>query len=106
MKNDFAAIFVTCSSRKEAETIVDSLLRKRLAACANVIGGVKSRFWWKGRIDRASEVLVILKTRRANFSRVEREVRRLHSYEVPEVVMLPVSAGSAPYLGWIRDTVV
>jgi len=106
MKKKFAAIFVTCSSRKEADAIIDSLLRKRLVACASMISGIVSRFWWKGRIDKASEVLVMLKTRSANFKKVEREVRRLHSYEVPEIVMLPVAAGSKAYLGWIDDTVV
>ena len=106
MKKKFAAIFVMCSSRNEANVIIDSLLRKRLVACANIIGGVVSRFWWKGRMDKASEVLVILKTSASNFAKVEREVKRLHSYEVPEVVMVPITAGSRAYLGWIDDTVL
>jgi periplasmic divalent cation tolerance protein len=105
MKNDFVAVLVTCVCRKEANAIVDSLLSSRLAACANIIGGVSSRFWWQGRIDKASEVLVILKTRRTCFKALEKEVRRLHSYEVPEIVALPICAGSDAYLGWIRDTV-
>ena len=76
-------------------------MKKRLAACANVICGVDSNFWWNGKIDRAGEVLVILKTRSGYFKRVEREVRRLHSYAVPEIIALPIVAGSKGYLKWI-----
>jgi periplasmic divalent cation tolerance protein len=106
MKNDFIAVFVMCSSRKEADIIAGALLKKRLVACANIAGSITSRFWWKGKIDTASEVLVILKTRRANFHSVERDVKRLHSYDVPEIIALPIAAGSAAYLDWIRDSVV
>ena len=105
MKNDYIAIMVTCPSGAEAKRIVDSLLRKRLVACANVIASVESRFWWKGKIDSAREVLVIMKTRPRHFAAIAREVRRLHSYDVPEVVALPISRGSKDYLGWIRKTV-
>jgi periplasmic divalent cation tolerance protein len=106
MKNDYIAIFATCGSRKEADLIVMSLLKKRLVACGTIAGDVVSRFRWKGKIDKASEVLVILKTRRANFSMVEREVKRLHSYDVPEIIALPIAAGSAEYLDWIHGSVV
>jgi periplasmic divalent cation tolerance protein len=105
MNKKYAAVFVTCGSRKEAEAIADALLKARLIACASIIGGVESRFWWKAGIDKASEVLIIMKTRASNFARVEREVRRLHSYEVPEIVMLPLAAGSKPYLDWIEENV-
>jgi periplasmic divalent cation tolerance protein len=105
MKNGFIAIFVMCSSRKEANTITEALLKKRLVACANSAGSITSRFWWKGKINSASEVLVIFKTRRANFSKIEREVKRLHSYDVPEIIALPIAAGSAAYLSWIRESV-
>lgn len=106
MKNDYIAIFTTCSSRKEADVIVMSLLKKRLVACGTITGYVASRFRWKGKLDKASEVLVILKTRRANFFMVEREIKRLHSYDVPEIIAFPIVAGSPEYLGWIHDSVV
>ena len=105
MKNGFIIVSIMCGSRKEADVIVDALLKKRLAACGTVGGTVTSRFWWKGKLDGASEVTVTLKTTRDNFSRLEREVKRLHSYDVPEIVAFPVAAGSAAYLDWIRDTV-
>jgi len=102
MKNNFVAILVTCSSRKEATRIVDALLRKRLVACGNVIAGVESKFWWKGKIDKAREVIVILKTVRANFGKAAKEVKRLHSYEVPEIIAIPIIAGSEEYLEWVK----
>ena len=105
MSNKFILIFVTCGSKKEAHKIADALLRKRLIACANIISGVKSVFRWKGRIDKAKEFLLILKTKRSNFKRVEKEVRRVHSYELPEIVALPIVAGNSDYLEWIKDSV-
>ena len=97
----YIVMFVTSSSKKEAERIAGCLLKGRLVACANIIGPVESRFWWKGKIDRVKEALLILKTTKANFARVEKTIKRLHSYEVPEIIALPVVAGSREYLGWI-----
>ena len=104
MRKKFVTILMMCGSNKEAGTITDVLLRKRMISCANILSGAESRFWWKGRIESARETLVIMKTVSANFSKVEREVRRLHSYDVPEVVALPISEGSAPYMRWLEDT--
>jgi len=101
MRRQFIIILATCSSRIEAKGICRALLAKRLVACASTISGVKSLFWWKGKIDRAKETLVILKTKDKNFSAVEKEIRRLHSYDVPEVIALPIIAGSKKYLNWI-----
>lgn len=103
MKNSIV-VLVTCSSKKEAVAIVNALLRKKLIACANLIAGVESKFRWKGKIDKAKEVLVILKTRREYFRRIEKEVKRIHSYEVPEIVALPVIEGSKIYLDWINES--
>ena len=101
----FLQLFVTCQSKKEADRIASSLLAKRLAACANTISGVDSKFWWNGKIDKAREVLVILKTKRSKFKRIEKEVKRLHSYEVPEIIAIPIVAGSREYLKWIWKNV-
>jgi periplasmic divalent cation tolerance protein len=103
MRAKYVIIFVTCAATKEAVTIARALLEKRLVACANIIEGVESRFWWKGKIDSAKECLVMLKAKEKNFKRIEYEVKRVHSYEVPEIIALPIAAGSKDYLRWIDE---
>lgn len=102
MADRFVIILATCSSKQEADRIAASILKKRLAACGNIVDGIRSKFWWKGRIDSANEVLLILKTRAANFKEIEKEIKRIHSYEVPEIIALPIVAGSKEYLMWIK----
>ncbi len=105
MIKDAVLIFVTCASVKEADHIADILLCKRLASCVSLLPGIKSRFRWKGRIEKAEEVLLTAKTRKSKFAAIDREVRRAHSYDVPEVIALPVICGSKDYLRWISDSV-
>jgi len=105
MRAGHIAIFVTCPSMKEAEAIADALLSERIVACANIISGVRSNFWWKGRIDSADETLLVLKTTKKNFTKAEKAVKRLHSYDVPEIIALPIAAGSRAYLDWIDKSV-
>lgn len=96
-------IFVTASSEEEARTLARKLVDSRLVACANVVPGLQSLFHWKGNVEEAKEVLLILKSRAELFDRVEQRVRELHSYEVPEIIALPILQGSAPYLAWINE---
>lgn len=106
MRKGPVIIMVTCVSVKEARKIAGSILSKRLAACANIISGVESRFWWKGRLDRALEAIIMMKTLESNFKKIETEVQRLHSYEVPEIIAIPIAAGSRDYLDWISRSVI
>ena len=105
MKTGYCIVFVTCRSKKEALGIASLLLGRRLAACANVMPSVESRFWWGGKLDNARETLLTLKTKTRNFKKIEKEVKRLHSYEVPEIIAVPIIAGSRDYLGWIDNSV-
>ncbi|MBP7056087.1 MAG: divalent-cation tolerance protein CutA [Candidatus Omnitrophica bacterium] len=105
MAKRFIIIMITCASRSEASRIVDALLRSRLVACANIVGSVRSRFWWMGRLDAANESLVICKTIADNFRAVSKKVKELHSYKVPEILSIPITDGSKPYLGWIEESV-
>ncbi|MBU0604715.1 MAG: divalent-cation tolerance protein CutA [Candidatus Omnitrophica bacterium] len=105
MSNNYIVIFVTCPSKREADSIAGSLLKKRFVACANIINKVESKFWWNGKIDKACETLIVLKTAGNKFKAVEKEVRRLHSYEVPEIIAIPILALSEDYGRWIRDSV-
>ncbi len=97
--------FVTASSRGEARRIGDAVVEERLAACANILGPVASTYWWKGKVARDLEVLLILKTRRVLLASLTSRVRALHSYEVPEVIAFPIVGGNSAYLKWIDESV-
>jgi len=98
----YIVVFITTANKKEAEKISSVLLDRRLAACVNIIGGVDSRFWWKGKKEKARECLLIAKTRKTLFKKLTRVVKQGHSYDVPEVIAMPVLAGHRPYLDWIK----
>jgi periplasmic divalent cation tolerance protein len=104
---DAVVVLVTCSSPAEARRIATSLVKKRLAACGTISDAkVNSIYRWKGKVQKAREVLLILKSTKKAFVKLEREVRRMHSYEVPEIIGLPIAAGSGAYLDWIRENVL
>ena len=105
MKRKLIIVYTTCASRKEALQIAESLLKKRLIACANMIPGVESKFWWNGKIDKAKEILLMMKTQRRNFRKIEKEIKHLHSYKVPEMIALPIVEGSGEYLDWIDENI-
>lgn len=98
-------VFVTCGSAEEAQRLSRALVQKRLAACVNTMGSLKSTYRWKGRIESANEILMLIKTTRTKFAAVEKEIRRLHSYDTPEIIALPIREGSKPYLKWLRECV-
>lgn len=106
MAKNCILIMVTCASKEEARKISGRLLAKRLVACANIMPGVESRFWWKGKLDSAAELLLTMKTVRSNFKKIEKEIKRVHSYEVPEIIALPIVLASRDYLDWISRTIV
>jgi len=97
-------VFVTVPSRKSAKAIIELLLKKKLAACVNIISGVESYFWWEGKIDRAKEFLLVIKTQKKLFARLAEAVQSCHPYSVPEIISLPVTAGNKKYLEWINDS--
>lgn len=97
-------IFVTTANKKEAKKIASSLVKEKLAACVNIMENVHSLFWWQGRVDEAYEALLIVKTRKALLSKLIKKVKSLHSYEVPEIIALPIIAGNKEYLRWINES--
>ena len=102
----YRIVLVTCASIGEARRIARNVVEKRLVACANLFrGGVESIYRWKGKVERAREILVVMKTSEARLQELEREVKRLHSYEVPEFIVLSIAAGSREYLAWIGESV-
>lgn len=101
----YIVIFVTAKNFEEAAKIAQALVDQKLIACANIVKDVKSLFWWDGKVDQADETLLILKTRRNLFKKIVKAVKSLHSYDVPEIIALPVVAGSKDYLKWVNDSV-
>ena len=103
---EYRAVLVTCGSLPEARRIARSVATKGFAACVNIsLSPVESIYAWKGKVEKAREYLLILKTSAARLSELEREVKRLHSYDVPEFIALKVTEGSASYLTWLSSSV-
>ena len=102
MTENFIMIFVTTKDKQEAEKISQSLLNDHLVACANIISPVNSFFHWQGDITEAEECLVIMKTRLDLFSKIVEQIKNVHSYEVPEILALPIMEGYQPYFDWMR----
>jgi periplasmic divalent cation tolerance protein len=103
---DKIVVLVTCGSAKEGRRIARALIERRLAACINILATpVQSIYRWKGRIESAKESLLLIKTSRKRFKSLQETIQQLHSYEVPEIIALPVVVGSRKYLSWISDSV-
>ena len=96
-------IYLTVPTSKEAKKIVASLLAKKLIACANILPHMESFYRWKGKIEHANEVVVILKTRKTLFEKVKKDILENHSYENPCIVALAIEKGHQPFLQWIRQ---
>ena len=92
-----------CASKKEAEEIMHKLLNARLIACANIIPGVQSLFHWQGKIAKETEVLVLIKSRKKYFKEIEEWIQAHHSYQVPEIIAMPIVSGSQEYLDWLHE---
>jgi len=97
-------VLVTAASKQQAGRIGRALVRAKLAACVNVLPGIRSIFSWEGKILDEREVLLIVKSRADLFGQLAAEVKRLHSYQVPEVIAFSIAYGAADYLTWIRKT--
>lgn len=98
-------VLVTCGTEQEAKRIARVLVEEHLAACVTLLAGAaRSLYWWKGKTEQAHEALLIVKTSRKLFRRLERRVRELHSYETPEIIACPILAGSRAYLRWMEKS--
>ncbi len=97
-------VLVTCPRKSVGEKIGGAVVEERLAACVNVIPGLTSIYRWEGKVQRDAEVLLVMKTRTHRLSALIRRVKALHPYTVPEIIALPVTAGSSSYLAWIRES--
>ena len=99
-------VLVTCGTLAEGRRIARSAVSKRLAACVNIIlSPVESFYTWKGNLQKAREYLLVIKTTEKRLAKLEKEVKQLHSYKVPEFIALPILGGSKDYLAWLRESV-
>ena len=97
-------VYITAPSEEEAAKIAKALVKERLAACVNIIKDIRSIYSWQGKIEDERELLMIVKTRPELFGSLKTRVKELHSYAVPEIIVLPVVDGSEEYLAWLRET--
>lgn len=98
-------VLTTASSRDEADRIARTLIEKRVAACVQVVGPIESTYRWQGAVETSQEWLCAAKSRRELYDRVEQAIREVHSYQVPEIIALPIVAASADYLKWLDEEV-
>jgi len=101
--SDYSVVFMTASSHEEAENIAENLVSHKLAACVNILPNIKSFYWWKNKLCKDDELLLIAKIKTSNFKELEKAVKEIHSYDVPEVILLPIKDGANTYLEWIRQ---
>jgi len=101
-----AVVLVNAASEEQAERIARALVAERLAACANIVSAIHSIYRWKDEIRSETEHLMLIKTRMNLVSKVEARVKELHSYEVPEIIALPIVAGAKPYLDWVFESTI
>jgi periplasmic divalent cation tolerance protein len=102
-KESYVMVIIATSNQEEAEKIGKTLVEEKLAASANIIPSIKSFFFWKGEFHNISESIILLNTRSVLFAEIQKRVRELHSYELPEVIAIPILVGSSDFLAWIKE---
>jgi len=106
-KNQSGCLLVlsTAGSPHEAKRIAENLLRRRLAACVNLISKIQSHYWWRGKIENSTETLLLIKTTAARLENLTGTLKKLHSYDLPEIIALPIWGGDQVYLKWLKKSV-
>ncbi len=101
----FVLVLVTAPDVTTARKLADNALRAHLVACANLLPKLESHYWWQGKLDKASEVLLLMKTKRACLAKLEKLIVAKHPYDTPEFIVLPITKGNRRYLNWVADSV-
>ncbi len=105
MSDNFILVFCTVPDINTAEKIADILISKKQAACCNIIQGLTSIYSWEGKVNKDSELLLLIKSKRNLFNKVEKTIKQIHPYDVPEVISIDIAAGSKDYLNWMSTVV-
>lgn len=100
---DAIVVFCTCTDEQEAVRIADAIIEDRLAACVNILPAIHSIYRWQGKVERAEETLLFIKTTQQRFFALRDRIAEVHSYETPEVIAMPIAGGSEKYLSWLRE---
>ena len=100
---EICIVYVTASNKEEAIKIGEDVVKKRLAACANIIEGMTSIYWWEDKVNKGSEAVLLLKTKSSLFAELEKTVKEIHSYTCPCVVAIPIANASETYADWVRN---
>ena len=98
---DYRLVLTTCADQATADKLAKALVEKRLAACVSCLPGVRSFYEWKGKLESEQEQLLLIKSREDKYSELEQTLRKLHPYELPEIIAVPIEEGLVPYLNWI-----
>ena len=105
MSNNYIQVFTTTDKNEDAKRIAKEVVEKRLVACAQIVGPISSTFWWDGKVDEEQEWLLIMKTRKALYDELEKAIKNVHPYDVPEIIAQDIINGNRDYLDWIdRET--
>ncbi|UCB44410.1 MAG: divalent-cation tolerance protein CutA [Spirochaetota bacterium] len=100
---EFVQVITTCDKADDAKKIGEELVKRRLCPCAQVSGPISSIYWWEGSIEKSEEWYCIAKAREERFKEVERVIKAIHSYEVPEIIAVPIVRGSDDYIFWMKE---
>ncbi len=103
MSRQYIQVFTTTRKKEDAEKIAQTLLKKRLAGCVQIVGPVSSSYWWKNSIESAEEWLCMIKSEKSLYAKLERTIKETHLYETPEITALPIACGSKEYLAWLHQ---
>ncbi|OGD36808.1 hypothetical protein A2850_02425 [Candidatus Azambacteria bacterium RIFCSPHIGHO2_01_FULL_51_74] len=101
-KSTYIQVSTTVTKKGDAERIAEVLSDKKLSACAQIIGPITSVFRWKGKVEKSKEWLCIVKAKRSQYKKIEKEIKKVHPYELPEIIAMSIIEGSREYLGWIQ----
>ncbi|MGQ9464879.1 MAG: divalent-cation tolerance protein CutA [bacterium] len=102
---DYLQVFTTVEKREDAERIANVVVEKRLAGCAQILGPIKSTYWWQGKIENTEEYLCILKSKRSLYPELEKVIKAIHPYQTPEIIATPIIAGYEGYLRWLNNEI-
>ena len=105
MEKGYIQVFTTTDKREDAERMAKAIVERRLAGCVQILGPIRSTYWWKGKLETTEEWLLFIKSSEDLYERLERAIKELHPYEVPEIIAMPIVAGSEDYLGWLRGEI-